>query len=86
MSFVIPFLTYPIPYINKLFAVVENEFPLKNIINRLPGNHLKEKNQDFLDKEGLRKDLIIYEGSNPGFCAASGTNMFSNSDAIVYIA
>ena len=56
------------------------------VLKSLPGNHVKEEIQPFLDKEKLRKDLIIVETPNLGICAAQGTNMFRKGDAVVMLA
>lgn len=56
------------------------------VLSALPGSHIKSAMQPFLDKAGIRKDLIFVETPNLGFCSASGTNMFRNGDAAVMVA
>ncbi len=61
--------------------------PEYNIILRsFPGNHVKEQIQPFLEKEKIRKDLIVVETPNDGICAALGTNLFKKGDAVVMLA
>jgi hypothetical protein len=55
-------------------------------LKRLPGNRVKEEIQPFLDKEKIRKDLIVVETPNLGICAAEGTNLFKKGDAVVMLA
>jgi Zn-dependent protease with chaperone function len=56
------------------------------VLSTLPGSHIKSAMQPFLDKAGIRKDLIFVEAPNIGFCSASGTDMFRNGDAAVVVA
>ena len=56
------------------------------ILRTLPGSHIKHAMQSFLDKAGIREDLIFVETPNLGFCNASGTNTFRNGDAAVMVA
>jgi len=56
------------------------------ILSTLPGSHIKNAMQPFLDKIKIRKDLIFVEAPNLGFCSASGTNMFKNGDAAIMVA
>jgi hypothetical protein len=52
----------------------------------LPGAHIKRAMQPFLDKLGLRKDLVFVETPTLGFCRAVGTNRFRQGDAAVLVA
>lgn len=56
------------------------------LLSTLPGSHIKSAMQPFLDKAGIREDVIFVEAPNLGFCSASGTNMFRNGDAAVMVA
>src|SRR3989338_231014 len=56
------------------------------LLSTLPGSHIKSAMQPFLDKAGVRKDLIFVETPNLGICGALGTNMLSNGDAAVMVA
>lgn len=56
------------------------------LLDKLPGSHIKNAMQPFLDKVGIREDLIVAENLNMGFCAALGTNIFRNSDAAILLA
>ena len=64
----------------------KNDSRYNEILKSLPGNHIKDAMQPFLDKVGIRKDLIFVEYPNMGFCSAKGTNMFRKNDAAVIIA
>lgn len=55
-------------------------------VSTLPGSHVKTAMQPFLDKSGIRKDLMFIEAVNLGFCSASGTNIFTKGDAAVILA
>lgn len=55
-------------------------------LKRLLGYHLKETIQPFLDKEKIRKDLVVVESINDGICNAQGTNLFRKGDAVVQLA
>lgn len=57
-----------------------------NAIKNLPGNSIKTKMQSFFDKMGIRKDLIVSEQLNIGFCSAKGTNFFTKGDAVIFLA
>lgn len=56
------------------------------IFRSLSVNHVKEEIQPFLDKEKIRKDLIVIETPNRGICSAKGTNLFRKGDALVMLA
>lgn len=56
------------------------------VLSTLPGGHIKTAIQPFLDKSGIRKDLIVVEAPNLGFCTALGTSMFTKSDVAVLVA
>ncbi len=55
-------------------------------VNKLQQSKLNVYFQDFLNNHEIRKDLIVMEQVNAGFCAASGTNYFTNGDARVFVA
>jgi hypothetical protein len=54
-------------------------------IKKLPGNHIKEELQSFFDDMGIRKDLIVAESRNLGFCSSQGTNFFTKGDAVIWV-
>ena len=56
------------------------------VLKKLPGSHLKADMQPFLDKSGVRKDLIFFETPNIGLCSAVGTNRFTKGAAIIRVA
>ncbi len=56
------------------------------VLSKLRGGHIKTAMQTFLDKSGIRKDLIFIETPNLGFCNTLGTNIFRKSDATVIVA
>jgi hypothetical protein len=100
MSYIIPFLSLPFGYAFQAYKNVSFELPLvffservykgdpyyNMTLRNLPGNHVKEEIQPFLDKEKIREDLIVVETPNLGICAAQGTNLFRKGDAIVMLA
>jgi hypothetical protein len=55
-------------------------------ITTLAGCNIKTELQPFFDRMGVRKDLIVIERFNFGFCAAQGTNFFTKGDAIISVA
>lgn len=56
------------------------------VIKTLPGYNIKIEMQPFFDRMGIRKDLIVTEKLNLGFCTAQGTNYFTKGDAIIWVA
>ncbi|MGD0664674.1 MAG: M48 family metalloprotease [Rhabdochlamydiaceae bacterium] len=56
------------------------------VLKQLPGGHIKDEIKSFLHQSEIRKDLIVVEQYNSGFCTAGGTNIFTKSDAVVLVA
>ena len=50
-----------------------------------PGHKIKTQMQPFFDQMGIRKDLIVVEQPNPGFCMAVGTNSFTKGNAVIVV-
>ena len=100
MSYIIPFLSSPFKYAFHAYKSVSFEVSLVKqkqrvykgdpdynaTLRSLPGNHVKEEIQPFLDKEKIRKDLIVVETPISGMGAAQGTNLFRKGDAVVMLA
>jgi hypothetical protein len=55
------------------------------MLSYLPGNQIKTAMQPFLDKSGIRKDVIFIETITLKILCAVGTNMFRRGDAVVYV-
>lgn len=51
-----------------------------------PVKDMKDRLQPFLEKVGVRTDIQFIEQVNPGFCLTCGTNVFTNSDAVIMTA
>lgn len=100
MSFIIPFLTSPGSYALQAYKQAcfkspwqkqtglresKGDLDYNQTEESLSGNDIKTEMQPFLDKERIRKDLIIEEVPNLGFCSALGTNMFIKSDAAIVV-
>src|SRR3989338_5449157 len=65
--------------------IAKNPERYSQLIQRLPGSNIKKEMQPFLDRVGIRKDLMIIEKLNSGFCAAVGTNFFTQGDGIIVV-
>ncbi|MEX1012932.1 MAG: M48 family metalloprotease [Waddliaceae bacterium] len=65
--------------------VHKNDNRYDTVLKQLPGSHIKEEMQPFLEKVGLRKDPIFYETPNPGIFSTVGADIFKNSDTTVLI-
>jgi len=64
--------------------VIPKTSPLyKTVEKTLPGYHYKEKHKAFLRRENIRDDLLVVEQKNDQFCAAFGTNYFTQGDAAI---
>jgi hypothetical protein len=50
-----------------------------------PGHTIKTTLKPFLDRIGIRKDLIFLEKVNQGIGGAEGTNFFTKGDAVIYM-
>lgn len=55
-------------------------------MKNLPGYNIKTELQPFFDRMGIRKDLIVIEQLNIGFCTSQGTNFFTKGDAAIWVA
>lgn len=66
--------------------IYKNDYRYEEILKKLPGSHIKDAMQGFLDHVKIRKDLVFIETPNLGFCSAAGTNIFSKHDAAILIA
>ena len=66
--------------------IYKSDSRYNEVLQSLPGTHIKKKMQPFLDNVGIRKDIIFAETPNLGFCSGVGTNMFKKYDAAVMIA
>src|SRR5690348_4737174 len=73
---------------NNLFGqrrVYKGSEEYDQLIKTLPGYNIKTELQPFFDRMGIRKDLIVAEKLNLGFCAAQGTNFFTKGDAVILV-
>ncbi len=52
-------------------------------VQKLPGHEIKTEMQPFLDKMGIRRDLIVVEQVNAGVGMTVGTNDFTRGDAVL---
>jgi len=95
MLSIIPFFTTPFGlglqalkqarYEVPLFRVYQNNPDYQSALKKLPGHNIKSEIQPFLEKAGVRKDLIIFEGSNLMLFSCAGTNMFTKGDAAILV-
>jgi len=98
--FALPFLSSPSGYSLQAYKSTRVEIPITaggkrrvykgseeydQLIKTLPGYNIKTELQPFFDRMGIRKDLIVTEKLNLGFCSAQGTNFFTKGDAIIWV-
>ena len=67
----------------RIFKSDERYAEVLGILSKSP---IKTAMQPFLDRTGMRKDLMFIESTNIGFCASAGTSMFKKADAAVLVA
>jgi|JI9StandDraft_1071089.scaffolds.fasta_scaffold16296_1 hypothetical protein len=65
--------------------VYKGEEEYDKVVAELPGADLKVVLQPLLARAGVRRDLIIAEHLNPGYCCAQGTNFFTKGDAFISV-
>lgn len=80
------FIHYSDDWVVKTERVYKSDPGYNLALKDLPGYHIKEEIQPFLDRAKIREDLIVVERLTREICAAEGTNIFSKSDAAVYLA
>jgi Zn-dependent protease with chaperone function len=83
MTYLIPFLTFPLLNTYNAYKSTTIEFPSLDSLN----NEIKAQLDPFLKNAGLRNDLIIHEVAKRGIIAfAQGTNLFTSGAAIITVA
>jgi hypothetical protein len=66
--------------------IVRKEDPrYKSLLEKLPGNEIKNEVSSFLEAHGIRKDIIFHEIKNNFILAAAGSNFEKISDSLVMI-
>lgn len=54
-------------------------------IQALPGAHIKDELQPFIERMRIRKDVVILEKRDVKFCSWEGANSFTQRDAVIYV-